>query len=586
MSFITAQQAKLYLQLVPKEKRLEIQKCNGRLNSGKIQREPTFQVVMDALALTPCYFAFLITMHQPWRLCCSHNKSLFCKDNCHDKLCLSRAQSFRILPQKNVDVLNYFKRFSFTRFDNEPIKTEKNPEIKETKAYKTYLGFATGAMPPKKARKFKKPASPQLTIVPISPEEHLRKSKRVKRPAKKSTKALTGGFVIRETPKMSLSKKKEKVDVAKGKGVELLSEVALTEDAYGEENDIDDENTQSDNENGLDSEHETDENEAGSEYYHQENEEQVEDDEEENNDEFVKTPSNDSDSEDETKITNKPEDDEDEEMDYTTSTNVEMINVQQGNENLEISQVVRDAHVTLSIVPQKTEVPVTSSSHSSDLAAKFLNFANIPTTEAKIVSPMDVPLRSLLNHSLHRKAAALLIKFELKKILIDKMDKSESYLAALEHIQFYDGLIKYYDLEKSLFSTYDKVYSLKRSKKDKDNDKDPSVGSDRGLKKRKTSKDAEPTKGPNAKESKSGSSKGTKSQPKSFGKSIQSEEPEFEVTYLDMPQDQEGNLGNDDEPIKETVSKRYWFTKPTQSQEPTDPDWNVGNTPQQGQTQN
>ncbi|GJX12827.1 integrase, catalytic region, zinc finger, CCHC-type containing protein [Tanacetum coccineum] len=73
MSFITAQQAKLYLQLVPKEKRLEIQKCNGRLNSGKIQREPTFQVVMDALALTLCYFAFLITvivpevyMHQFW----------------------------------------------------------------------------------------------------------------------------------------------------------------------------------------------------------------------------------------------------------------------------------------------------------------------------------------------------------------------------------------------------------------------------------------------------------------------------------------------------------------------------------------
>ncbi|GKD42931.1 hypothetical protein Tco_1267576, partial [Tanacetum coccineum] len=35
-----------------------------------------------------------------------------------------------------------------------------SPEMKETKDYKTYLGFATGATPPKKARKFKKPASP------------------------------------------------------------------------------------------------------------------------------------------------------------------------------------------------------------------------------------------------------------------------------------------------------------------------------------------------------------------------------------------------------------------------------------------
>ncbi|GKE60366.1 hypothetical protein Tco_1510733, partial [Tanacetum coccineum] len=38
----------------------------------------------------------------------------------------------------------------------------------------------------------------------------------------------------------------------------------------------------------------------------------------------------------------------------------------------------------------KTEVLVSSSSHSSDLAAKILNFSDIPTTEAEIVSPLDV----------------------------------------------------------------------------------------------------------------------------------------------------------------------------------------------------
>nr|GEU97943.1 hypothetical protein [Tanacetum cinerariifolium] len=65
MSSITAQQTKLDLELVPKEKRLEIEKCNERLNPGKKQREPTFQVVLDALALTPCYFAFLITADVP-----------------------------------------------------------------------------------------------------------------------------------------------------------------------------------------------------------------------------------------------------------------------------------------------------------------------------------------------------------------------------------------------------------------------------------------------------------------------------------------------------------------------------------------
>ncbi|GKB83659.1 hypothetical protein Tco_0950554 [Tanacetum coccineum] len=183
-------------------------------------------------------------------------------------------------------------------------------------------------------------------------------------------------------------------------------------------------------------------------------------------------------------------------------------------------------------------------------------------------------------------AAATLIEFELKKILIDKMDESQSYLTAAEHRECYDGLIKSYDLDKSLFSTYDKVYSLKRSRKDKDKDEDPSAGSDRGLKKRKTSKDAEPTKGPKTKESKSGSSKGTKSQSTSSGKSVHAEEPEFEVADSDMPQDQEENLGNDDEePKGKVASKRDWFTKPKRPQEPTDPDWNVGKTPQQGPTQ-
>ncbi|GKE34788.1 hypothetical protein Tco_1454110, partial [Tanacetum coccineum] len=119
-------------------------------------------------------------------------------------------------------------------------------------------------------------------------------------------------------------------------------------------------------------------------------------------------------------------------------------------------------------------------------------------------------------------AAAMLIEFKLKKILIDKLDKSESYMAAPEHKDCYEGLKKSYELDKTFFSTYDK--------------------------------------------------------------SAQPEEPEFGVGYSDMPQDQEENLGNDNEKPKEKVaSKRDWFTKPTQPQEPTDPDWNADKTPQQGQ---
>ncbi|GKB08551.1 retrovirus-related pol polyprotein from transposon TNT 1-94 [Tanacetum coccineum] len=59
--------------LVPLEKRVEIGKCNMRINPEKTQKEPTYQVFLDTLALTTCYPAFLITadvpeiyMHQFW----------------------------------------------------------------------------------------------------------------------------------------------------------------------------------------------------------------------------------------------------------------------------------------------------------------------------------------------------------------------------------------------------------------------------------------------------------------------------------------------------------------------------------------
>ncbi|GJS26920.1 hypothetical protein Tco_0487540 [Tanacetum coccineum] len=131
------------------------------------------------------------------------------------------------------------------------------------------------------------------------------------------------------------------------------------------------------------------------------------------------------------------------------------------------------------------------------------------------------------------------------------MEKSESYLATPKHRECYDGLKKSYALDQDSFYSYD-VYTLKRGQKDKDKDEDPSTRSDRG----------------------------------SSGKYVQSEEPVFEVADSDMPQDQEGDMGdNEDEPRKETSSRSDWFKKPTPVQEPTDPDWHVGKTTQEGPPQ-
>nr|GEV92387.1 hypothetical protein [Tanacetum cinerariifolium] len=104
-----------------------------------------------------------------------------------------------------------------------------------------------------------------------------------------------------------------------------------------------------------------------------------------------------------------------------------------------------------------------------------------------------------------------LFKFATKDGL-DKVleQRSESYKTAPEHKELYEGLVKSYNLDKDLFSSYGKAYSLKRDREDKDKDEDPSTGSGRGLKKQKTSKDVEPPKGSNSKETKISSSKGTK----------------------------------------------------------------------------
>ncbi|GJY19977.1 hypothetical protein Tco_0392543 [Tanacetum coccineum] len=65
MTSITAQQTKLDFKLVPKENLLDIGKCNGIIPRGLKPKEETFQVVLDVLALTPCYPAFLITADVP-----------------------------------------------------------------------------------------------------------------------------------------------------------------------------------------------------------------------------------------------------------------------------------------------------------------------------------------------------------------------------------------------------------------------------------------------------------------------------------------------------------------------------------------
>nr|GFA91561.1 hypothetical protein [Tanacetum cinerariifolium] len=106
-----------------------------------------------------------------------------------------------------------------------------NQDIKDSKAYKTYLAFATGQGTLKKAKKLKKIASPSKKLSPFLEEEPAKKPKRAKKPAKNSTIMPTAGVFIKDTPGVSVSKKKAPAKVDRGKGMDLFSKAALLEDA-------------------------------------------------------------------------------------------------------------------------------------------------------------------------------------------------------------------------------------------------------------------------------------------------------------------------------------------------------------------
>ncbi|GJX46962.1 hypothetical protein Tco_0272152 [Tanacetum coccineum] len=95
-----------------------------------------------------------------------------------------------------------------------------NFKMRNSPAYKTFLAYATGAIPPNKARKFKKHASPakKKTLV----EEHAEKP---------AARRQSVGVQIRDTPGVFVSKKKAPAKAERSKGIELLSEAALLEEA-------------------------------------------------------------------------------------------------------------------------------------------------------------------------------------------------------------------------------------------------------------------------------------------------------------------------------------------------------------------
>ncbi|GJW27981.1 hypothetical protein Tco_0044856 [Tanacetum coccineum] len=116
MTSITAQQTKLDLELVPKENQLDIGKCNGRIPRGLKPKEETFQVILDALALTTYYPAFIITadipevyMHQFWNCVYKHGNFYRFK--------IDKKKRFKLTLEVFRDIFQIFPRVQGRDFD-------------------------------------------------------------------------------------------------------------------------------------------------------------------------------------------------------------------------------------------------------------------------------------------------------------------------------------------------------------------------------------------------------------------------------------------------------------------------------------
>ncbi|GJV73294.1 hypothetical protein Tco_1493289 [Tanacetum coccineum] len=143
MNPAVAKQVALDNSLVPSVKRLKIEKRNARIEFSKPQREETYQVTLDALKLSPCYPAFLITaevpkelgyfgkcdmlsaihtdqMHQPWRTFAAIiNRCISGRTIGLDRLRESRAQIlWGMYNKKNVDYVSLLWEDFMYQVDN------------------------------------------------------------------------------------------------------------------------------------------------------------------------------------------------------------------------------------------------------------------------------------------------------------------------------------------------------------------------------------------------------------------------------------------------------------------------------------
>nr|GEZ39613.1 hypothetical protein [Tanacetum cinerariifolium] len=384
-----------------------------------------------------------------------------------------------------------------------------------------------------------KHASPKLKIVPVSPKEPTQKGKRVKRPAKRP---LLPQQLLKKT--LSKSKQETHKLQASGssEGANFESEVSdeqtgKTKDTSegagvkpGVPNVLKEDSSDSDNDSWGNGEDESDDVHDEGNNDDDSDSEQTSIDDDENPSFTLKDYKEEEQDEEYVYTLEKDKSDNEEKLD-TNMTNAKQGGQDQQNASYESGFVhEEDAHVTLTTVHDKTEGPLKSSSVSSDFTIKLLNIDD-PSLDINslmdtlIVPPPPLPvnpsphlttnstMKAIIKEQLKAQVSkimaqiekyvtkslgaevlvrstnqpqtsyavtASLSEFELKKILIDKMEINESIERSDIQRNLYNTLVESYKTDEEILSSYGDVVTLKRGQDDQDKDKDPQLDQTEG----------------------------------------------------------------------------------------------------------
>nr|GEY27684.1 uncharacterized mitochondrial protein AtMg00810-like [Tanacetum cinerariifolium]GEY30193.1 uncharacterized mitochondrial protein AtMg00810-like [Tanacetum cinerariifolium] len=380
MATIAAQQTALDNALVALEKQVEIGKCNMRIDPDNTQEEPTYQVVLDTLALTTCYPAFLITASVP----VIYMQQFWATIKRHDS-----SYQFKI--------------------DNKRFYVDME----------TYLAFTTRVATPKLKRIYKNQESPMIKTTTTSPKET---------PSKK---------------KFAPAKKDAPTTTVRSKGIDLLSEAALLEDVQMKK--VLKRSKRETHSHQASGSSEGADFESKSWGDSGEYDDSNDDDSDDGNDDDSDDGS-DNDSDDVRIEFDDDQNDDDKEEEYEEESYiVEFEKKDQAKRKRYIDLVEQSVKYIIND-EVKTQLPLI-------LSKVVFNFVTPVIKSTIIESHKDVVLaKSSSQPQSSYVVATSLTEYELKKILIDKMEKNG------------------------------KAVSLKGGRKDKDKDEDPPIESDQGMK--------------------------------------------------------------------------------------------------------